>query len=334
MREITTIATPNTKRRKICTGLKLKPRTMSAFMVGLLRSAMRPPSWNASESASGGAESAPATLNVVIAGEDATTASVDLDPPTCSVLSCGTFCCGIEGASLCSIGFTAEDVAAASVGLDPSTCSVLSCGTFSCGAQGAPLCSIGFAAAGEDVAAASVSLDPSTCSVLSCGTFCCGIEEASLCSIGFAAADVAEASLCPIFLPRLAAASVGLDPSTCSVLSCGTFCCGIEEASLCSMGFAAADVAAASVGLDPSTCSVLSCGTFCCGIEEASLCSIGFTAEDVAAASVGLDPSTCSVLSCGTFSCGIEGRATLLDRFCGCGRGRCGGIGQFRSIDL
>ena len=61
MREITTIATPNTKRRKICTGLKLKPRTMSAFMVGLLRSAMRPPSWNASESASGGAESAPAT---------------------------------------------------------------------------------------------------------------------------------------------------------------------------------------------------------------------------------------------------------------------------------
>ena len=56
MREITTIATPNTKRRKICTGLKLKPRTMSAFMVELLRSAMRPPSWNASESASGGAE--------------------------------------------------------------------------------------------------------------------------------------------------------------------------------------------------------------------------------------------------------------------------------------
>jgi len=51
MREIrkTTIATPNTRRRKICTGLKLKPRTMSAFLVGLLRYAMRPPSSNASE---------------------------------------------------------------------------------------------------------------------------------------------------------------------------------------------------------------------------------------------------------------------------------------------
>ena len=28
---------------------RFAPRTMSAFMVGLLRSAMRPPSWNASE---------------------------------------------------------------------------------------------------------------------------------------------------------------------------------------------------------------------------------------------------------------------------------------------
>jgi hypothetical protein len=38
----TTIATPNTIRRKICTGLKLNPRTVSAFIVALLRSAMRP----------------------------------------------------------------------------------------------------------------------------------------------------------------------------------------------------------------------------------------------------------------------------------------------------
>ena len=50
------IATPNTGRRKICTGLKLKPRTMSAFVVGVLRSAMRLPSPNASASASGGVE--------------------------------------------------------------------------------------------------------------------------------------------------------------------------------------------------------------------------------------------------------------------------------------
>jgi hypothetical protein len=171
---------PDTRRRKICTGVKLRMPTMPACVVGVLRSAMRP---NAAASASEGAESAPAaaTLNVGVAGEDATPASVGLDP---------SFCCGIEGASLCSIGFAAagEDVATVSVGLNPSTCSVLPCGSFCCGIEGASLSSIGFAAAGEDVATASACLDPSTCSALSCGMFSRGTESASPCSIGFAAA--------------------------------------------------------------------------------------------------------------------------------------------------
>ena len=117
-------------------------------------------------------------------------------------------------------------------------------------------------------------------------------------------------------------------------------CCGIEGASLCSIAFTAAgeDVATVSVGLDPSTCSALPCGSFCCGTEGASLCSIGFAAagEDAATASVGLDASTCSVRSWARtrFSLWNRRRVTLLDRFCGCGRGCRDGIGRFRSIDL
>jgi hypothetical protein len=66
---------PNTSKRSICAGLKLKPRTMSA--VGLLRSVTRPPS-NASWSACGGDEFASATLSVAIAAGDAARASVGL----------------------------------------------------------------------------------------------------------------------------------------------------------------------------------------------------------------------------------------------------------------
>ena len=260
----TMIATPNTRRRKICTGLKLKPRTMSAFVVGVLRSAMRLPSPNASASASGGVESAPsaATLNVGVAGEDATPASVGLDP---------SFCCEIEGASPCSIGFAAagEDAATASVGLDRSTCSALSCGMFSCETEGGSPCSIGFAAAGEDTATAwSVWMHRPVGHFLAERFL---VERDGVLEVAFAAAGE--------------------------------------------------DAATASVGLDASTCRAFPCGTFSCGTEGASPCSIGFAAagEDAATASVGLDPSTCSALSLRNVFLWNRRRITLLDRFCGCG---------------
>ena len=195
---------------------------MPACVVGVLRSAMRPPSSNASAPASGGAESAPAaaTLNVAGAGDDA---AVGFDPTTCRAPSCGPLSCEIQGASPCSIGFAAagEDAATASVGFDPTTCRAPSCGPLSCGIQGASPCSIGFAAAGEDAATASVGLDPPTCRALPCGPLSCGIQGASLCSIGFAAAGEGAAT-----------ASVGLDPSTCRALSCGAFSCGAKGGSL------------------------------------------------------------------------------------------------------
>ena len=40
----TTLANPNTRRRNICTGVKLRVPTMPACVVGVLRSAMRLPS--------------------------------------------------------------------------------------------------------------------------------------------------------------------------------------------------------------------------------------------------------------------------------------------------